>query len=129
MATVEVLEVLRGMGSLQLLFAFTACFGYALAQGALLGTIGRRVAWAIAAGGAAGFAASSADWPAAVMLMAIAVVAIGLVAAIVWVVSRLIGTERWRAPLPPSLEETGPATLPRDPAEPKNSGMGPIYPI
>lgn len=96
----EVVDTVRNMGFAQLLLAFVACFGYALAQGGLLSGKGRRIAWAIAFVGAAGFAVASPDWPDAVMLIALAVVAIGSLAAVVWVVSRMVGVDRSAGMLP-----------------------------
>lgn len=90
----EVFGSVQNMGFVQLLLAFVACFGYALAQGGLLSGKGRRMAWTIAFIGAAGFAVVSPDWPNAVMLIALAVVAVGSLAALAWVVSRVVGVDR-----------------------------------
>jgi len=107
----EVVDTVRNMGFVQLLLAFVACFGYALAQGGLLSGKGRRMAWTIAFAGAVGFAAASPDWPDAVMLIALAVVAIGSLAALVWVVSRMVGVDRSASMLPP-MDSRSPPSAP-----------------
>ena len=91
---------LRAMSSMQLLFAFVTFASYALAQGAMLAGRGRRVAWTVAATGAAGFLLQSEDWPGAVMLIAFAIAGLGLFVATVWLLSRLVGlTAATSAPL------------------------------
>ena len=87
----NILSSLRTMNSTQLLFAFMASSGYALAQGGLVRGKGSRAAWLLAATGAAGFVLLSEDWTAAVMLMAFAVAGIGCFVGIVWLLSRVMG--------------------------------------
>ena len=90
----EVFDTLKAMSLLQLLLAFIACIGYALAQGALVEPRGRRVAAALAALGATGFALESAEWTYAAMLAAAAIAGMGLFIAAVWLTSRLLGFDR-----------------------------------
>ncbi len=82
---------LRALSLTQLLFAFVACAAYVLAQGGLLERRGRRIAWLLAASGVGGFLTQSDEWTGAIMLVAMAVAAVGIFAAIVWAMSRLIG--------------------------------------
>ena len=65
----DVFGSLESMSQLQLLLAFIACIAYAFAQGSLLPSRGRRIAWAAAAASAVGFAFESADWTRAAMLL------------------------------------------------------------
>jgi hypothetical protein len=90
----DVFGRLRMMSLLQLLLAFLACTGYALAQGALVGPRGRRYAVLVAAIAAFGFAVESAQWTQAAMLMAFAVAGLGLFVAAVWLTSLTIGFAR-----------------------------------
>ena len=90
----EVFGSLRTMTLLQLLLAFLACTGYAVAQGALVGPRGRRFAVLTAAIAAFGFALESAQWTQATMLMAFAVGGLGLFVATVWLMSLTIGFAR-----------------------------------
>ena len=92
-----VLEDLRTMSLLQLLLAFAAGMGYVLAQGGLLGRTGRRVAWALAFLGAAGFVLMNGEWTNAIVLVAIAIAGLGSFTALAWLTSWLIGID------PPSL--------------------------
>lgn len=96
----EVFGGLKAMSLLQLLLAFVACIGYAVAQGALFGPRGRGFAWAIATLGAAGFALESTDWTHATMLLGFAVAGMGLFVATVWFASWALGFARARMPLP-----------------------------
>ena len=87
----EVFNSLKAMSLLQLLLAFMACIGYALAQGALVGSRGRRYASGLAAVGAIGFAVESSQWMNAAMLLAFAVAGMGMFVAFVWITSRMLG--------------------------------------
>jgi len=87
----EVLNSLRGMSQLQLLLAFIACTGYALGQGALLAPRVRRLAGSTALAAAGGFVVEADEWTRGAMLLAFAVAGLGLFAAAVWVLSRLLG--------------------------------------
>lgn len=93
----EVFYSLESASQLQLLLAFVACIGYALGQGRLLPNRARVVALVVAAIAAVGFAAESDYWPAAAMLVAIAVVALGGFTAAAWLLSRMLRVE------PPAL--------------------------
>lgn len=104
----DVFGSLKSMSQLQLLLAFIACIGYALAQGGLLPTTGRRIAWCIAALAATGFASESSDWTYATVLLGFAVAGIGTFVAVVWLTSRALGVGR--VPAAPSLETGEPAT-------------------
>ena len=90
----EVFGSLKTMSLLQLLLAYLACTGYAFAQGALIGSRGRRYAVLTAVVGALGFALESAQWTQATMLMAFAVAGMGLFVALVWLMSLTIGFAR-----------------------------------
>ena len=96
----DVFDSLKAMSLLQLLLAFFACTGYAVAQGRLFGPKGRRRAWALAAVGAAGFAFESAEWTYATMLLGFAVAGLGMFVATVWFASWALGFARMRVPLP-----------------------------
>ena len=96
----DVFDSLKAMSLLQLLLAFFACTGYAIAQGRLFGARGRRRAWVLAAVGAAGFAFESAEWTYATMLLGFAVAGLGLFVAAVWFASWALGFARTRMPPP-----------------------------
>lgn len=107
----DVFGSLKAMSLLQLLLAFLACIGYALAQGRLIGPRGRRCAWALAVLGAGGFALDSPEWMRAAMLVAFAVAGLGVFVAVVWVTSRMLGHTQVGTP-PAHVEMTpqpGPA--------------------
>lgn len=87
----DVFDGPRTMGLLQLLLAFVACIAYLLAQGRLLGVVGRRRAALGAVGSIAGFVAMDRDWASAIVLVAFAVAVLGLFAAIAWLTARAIG--------------------------------------
>ena len=91
-----VFDSLKAMSQLQLLLAFVACTGYALAQGRLLGRRGRRYAASAAGASALGFVAESREWMQASMLLAFAVAGLGLFVAMVWLTSRTLGLARAR---------------------------------
>lgn len=84
---------LQGMGFMQLVLAFTAVIGYALAQGRLVSDSARRWAWLLALVSAVSFATMVDPWEHGALLVAFAVVGIGAFAAIVWVVSRVLGVD------------------------------------
>jgi hypothetical protein len=96
----DVFDSLKAMSLLQLLLAFAACIGYALAQGSLVGPRGRRVAWALTASGAAGFAIQSTEWMHATVLIAFAVAGLGLFVATVCLTSGVLGFARSSTPPP-----------------------------
>ena len=87
----EVFESLRTMNVWQLLFAFVSCTGYAVAQGSLVRRPWKWGALGLALVAALGFVLESERWVDGFMLMAIAVGGLGLFAALVWLVSRLLG--------------------------------------
>ncbi len=87
----ELLGTLDSMSMLQLLLAFLACTGYALAQGGLTGPRGRNAASALAVIGAAGFTIESSEWAHAAVLLAAAVAGLGLFVATAWATSSLLG--------------------------------------
>jgi hypothetical protein len=93
----DVVGSLRAMSLVQLLLAFVACTGYALAQGGLIGVKGRRIAWSFAVLGAFGFAFESAEWMYAAMLATFAVAGLGFFVACAWLLSRVLGFSRPRA--------------------------------
>ena len=110
------------VGLPQLLLAFVACMAYGLAQGGLLGERGRRWAWSIATGGAAAFVVLAGDWTTAVVLVAIAIAGLGSLAALVWLLSRIIGIARATEDGPGSVMES---RLPAQ-ASPRRPVDGPI---
>ena len=93
----DVLNSLRSMSQLQLLLAFVACTGYALAQGSLIGAKGRRIAWGAALLSTVGFAFESAEWMYAAMLVSFAIAGLGLFVASAWLLSRALGFSQPRA--------------------------------
>ena len=95
-----VFDSLQAMSLLQLLLAFIACGGYALAQGRLVGPRARRSAALLAALAAAGFGFESSEWAQATMLLAFAVAGLGVFAALAWLTSRALGFARAPAPIP-----------------------------
>lgn len=103
----DVFGSLKSMSQLQLLLAFIACIGYALAQGGLLPANGRCIAWCTAALAAVGFAFESSDWTYATVLLGFAIAGIGSFVAAAWLTSRALGIGRVPAALP--LESTEPA--------------------
>lgn len=109
-------DSLQTMNFVQLLLAFTALMSYAVAQGRLVGPRGRGWAWTLAFLSAAAFCVYADAWEHGALLAALAVVAIGLFAAIVWSVSRLLGVDRNDAVLASSsafgeVAETEPVTV------------------
>ncbi len=112
----DVFGSLGTMSLLQLLLAFTACMSYALAQGRLLGRSGGRVAWVAACGGAGGFVLMNREWTSAVVLVAVAIVGLGLFNALVWLTSRLIGIHRQPAPEASAAAATASAAAPPEAA-------------
>jgi hypothetical protein len=82
---------LRSMDEWQLLLAFVACIAYVSAQGALLSSKGRTVAWGSAAVSAFIFACRSADWTQSTMLFGFAVAGLGAMTAVVWLMSLALG--------------------------------------
>jgi hypothetical protein len=93
----DVLNSLRLMSQLQLLLAFVACTGYALAQGSLIGAKGRRVAWGSTVFSTVGFALESTEWMHAAMLAAFAIAGLGMFVASTWLMSRALGFSQPRA--------------------------------
>jgi hypothetical protein len=93
----DVLSSLRLMSQLQLLLAFLACTGYALAQGGLIGPKGRRIAWGLTLLSVVGFAFESSEWMYAAMLASFGIAGLGLFAAAAWLMSRALGFSRPRA--------------------------------
>lgn len=93
----DVFGSLRAMSQLQLLLAFLACTGYALAQGALVNAKGRRIAGSMALLAAAGFAIESSQWMYAAMLATFAIAGLGVFVASAWMLSRALGLTKPRA--------------------------------
>ena len=90
----DVAESLRAMTSLHLLLAFLAFIGYMLAEGQLAPARMRLYSGFIAAASALWFVIDSPQWTAGAMLIALAVGAIGLFTATVWVLSAALGLRR-----------------------------------
>lgn len=80
----EVVEVLNTMGPEQLFLALVYLGCHTLALGELATTRGRLAAIVVGVGAALVFAALSASWPAAVILLATASIGIALFAAAAW---------------------------------------------
>lgn len=118
----EVFGSLKSMSQVQLLLAFIACIGYAFAQGSLLPSRGRRIAWFAAALAAGGFAFDSADWTHATMLLGFALGGMGIFVALVWLTSRALGVSR-AAP----IVDTAPAKSAADLATP-DAQSRPVHP-
>ena len=114
----SVFDSLKAMSLWQLLLAFLACIGYALAQGGLLERRARHGAGAAAALCASGFALLATDWMAATMLIAFAVGGWGLFLAAAW----LLG--RWTAPVP-TLDEAAQAADMATLTRPADSSFAP----
>lgn len=106
----DVFGGLRSMSQLQLLLAFGACIGYAFAQGRLLASTGKRVAWAVATLAAAGFAFESDDWTHAVVLFGFAIAGLGSFVAMVWLTSRALGVDRPGDIAPEARSDFDPST-------------------
>lgn len=107
---------LDNMSLVQLLLAFAACIATAFALGALFTARTRLMAGFAALACTAAFIVTSASWPNAVMLTAIAVAGLGIFTAAVWLITRVIGLEpRGRHVAPQSdsvLPGDGPAQAP-----------------
>lgn len=93
----DVFASLRAMSLVQLLLAFVACTGYALAQGGLVSAKARRIAWGFTALAAIGFAFESAQWMYAAMLVSFGVAGLGVFVACTWLLSRALGFSKPRA--------------------------------
>lgn len=93
----DVFGSLRTMSLLQLLLAFMACTGYAMAQGALVSAKARRIAAGTALFSVAAFAFESTQWMHAAMLATFAIAGLGLFVAAAWITSRLLGLSEPRA--------------------------------
>lgn len=111
----DVLNSLQLMTQLQLLLAFLACTGYALAQGKLIPGKGRRIAGSVAFIAAVGFAFESTEWMHAAMLLAFAIAGLGLFIAMTWLISRTLGLTTRRAVPAAGDADTSPAALPPAP--------------
>jgi len=116
----DVFGTLRTMSQLQLLLAFMAFTGYALAQGALVSPKARRIAAATAFLSVGGFALESTQWMYAAMLATFAVAALGLFVAAAWMTSRLLGLSEPRALIevidPVEVAQADPTVLAPQPA-------------
>ncbi len=108
----DVLGSLRLMTQWQLLLAFLACTGYALAQGGLIESRGRRIAASVALLAAAGFAFESTEWMRAAMLIAFAIAGLGLFVATAWLISRMLGFTAARREIEPVEPDTAPTPWP-----------------
>lgn len=93
----DVFGSLRTMSLLQLLLAFMACTGYAVAQGALVSAKARRIAAGAALLSVTAFAFESTQWMYAAMLATFAIAGLGLFVAAAWITSRLLGLSEPRA--------------------------------
>jgi hypothetical protein len=116
----DVFGTLRTMSQLQLLLAFMACTGYAVAQGALVSAKARRIAAGTALLSVTGFAIESTQWTYAAMLATFAVAGLGLFIAATWLVSRFLGLSEPRALVefvdPTQAAEASPVAAPAQPS-------------
>jgi hypothetical protein len=110
----EMFDGVNAMSLAQLLSAFVACIGYALAQGAMLNSRGRLVSLFAMLLGIAAFALQGTDWVRTVILTAFAIVGFGSFVAVVWLMSRVLGVdsataEVFDAPAARTPNDTAPA--------------------
>lgn len=87
----ELFGSLGSMSQFQLLLAFVASGAYACAQGHLLSARGKFGTWALAIGAAVGFVVECPDWTLGTVMLGVGVVGMGIFAAVVWLLSRLLG--------------------------------------
>ena len=87
----EVFGSLQRMSAVQLLCAFVACIGYALAQGGLVGSRFKLAAVGGAGVAVLGFVLETDAWVHGIVLVVCAVAGLGLFAGAVWLVSGLLG--------------------------------------
>ena len=90
---IDVTQILEAMGPEQWLLAFVFLGSYAFAMGELIDARGRRFAVATALLASVAFVALSDPWEQAVILVALALVGMGVFAAAVWAVW---GMATWR---------------------------------
>ena len=115
----QVLNGLKGMSLLQLLLAFLACIGYAVAQGGLLGPRTRPWAGLAAFAAAVAFTLLSDDWMAATMLVAFAVAGLGVFVAMAWLLSL------WVAPVNGAVAAADVADAENNLPRPDDAGFAP----
>jgi hypothetical protein len=96
-AVQDVVLVLRTMGPEQFFLALVFLAAYSLALGEFAPARARMVAAATAAGAAAAFAALSAPWEAAVVLLAFAFVFLALFSAVAWLLWQATAARDLRA--------------------------------
>jgi hypothetical protein len=104
----------NAMSLAQLLSAFVACIGYALAQGAILNSRGRLISFFAMLVGIACFALQGTDWVRTVILSAFAIVGFGSFVAVVWLMSRVLGVDSATT----EVFDTPAARIPNDIAPP-----------
>jgi len=92
----DINETLESLGFAQLLLAFGFLMSYALAMSGLLGPTGSRRAWVVTAVSAVGFSALTTPWFHGALLMALALVGLGLFIVAVWLVGALLAPTRDR---------------------------------
>ena len=119
----NVFESLRMMSLLQLLLAFVACIGYALAQGGLITPRGRHWAGAAAGCAAGAYALLASDWTIAAMLVAFAVAGLGVFIALAWLLSRSVGLASGAAGTTIDFADTG-LSRPADSSFPPTRAAG-----
>jgi len=93
----ELDDSLHAIGLEQFVLAFAFLISYPMSLSSFAGLRGRRWASLAAFAAAAGFAAFTDPWMNGVLLLAVAVVGIGLFAAAVWAMSAMLGLVEGRA--------------------------------
>jgi hypothetical protein len=109
-AHTDMFSGMDAMSLAQLLSAFVACIGYALAQGGMLGSRGRLIALVAMVLGVGAFALQGTDWVRTVVLTAFAIVGFGSFVATVWLTSRMLGIDR----APSGILDSPVARVPND---------------
>lgn len=107
----EVNSSLQAMGLVQYLLALLFLMSYPLALTSFAGPRGRAYAALMAAAAATGFVGFTAPWEHGVLLVAMAVLAIGAFAAAVWLLDALLARLEFAAPRA-SRVRAGPAAAP-----------------
>jgi hypothetical protein len=90
----DINDTLESLGFAQLLLAFAFLMSYALALSGLLGSTGSRRAWVVTAASAIGFSVLTTPWFHGALLMALALVGLGLFIVAVWLIGALLAPAR-----------------------------------
>jgi hypothetical protein len=98
----EVNNSLEAMGLVQYLLVLLFLMSYPLALTQFAGPQGRRYAALLALAAAVGFVTATDPWEHGVLLVAVAVLAMGLFAAAVWLLHTLLAPLQWQAQRAPA---------------------------